>query len=434
MDAESTVKAFEGSNDIFDFGVRSDLNILNCWRAVNVAASASWISFQERFDFDLYDDGMIDMDEFIHYSRSVPIELNLLSSTVLHYQYVKCGGNPLIIPPLHSQTNGGVFSLIPGKLLLSDPPDDAAVAAAGKRDYADADGRRVFSSAFYADLLAHLGVALVVSFDDLPPAAAAAQCAAYAAAGVAYCAPDDLYAGAAGRGISLQSLDRFVALVEGCPGPVAVQCRQDPASGAARTHLAALMMRRCFSTAAEAEAWMHMVRPGRPAGPMDLALLEGLRAAGPRGRAGRARSLSICVCAAGGPPPLTSESPQPGSETAARLSALGRIDEHAEPSPASPLSSARTVPASPSQLPSVPASPSQLPSVPASPSQLSSAPASPSPPSPGEADQGTAGPGAATARGGAARPPQWRSGRAFSTSSPALWGGAGEGAAGDSDA
>ena len=216
---------------------------------------------------------------------------------------------PLIpIPKLHSPINGGIFNLIPGKLLLFEPPDDAAVAAAsaaaGTHGYADAAGRRLFSSAFCAALLADLGAAAVVSFDEpSPPAAAAAQRAAFAAAGLPYCGPDDLCAGAGGRGISLQSLDRFLALVAGSPGPVAVQCRQGAAGGAAHTHLAALMLRGSFPAAAEAEAWMRMVVPGRPAGPIDLELLEGLRAAGPAGRRGRARSLSISVFAGAGAAP-----------------------------------------------------------------------------------------------------------------------------------
>ena len=166
-------------------------------------------------------------------------------------------------------------------------------------------GSRLFSTDFCAALLADLGAAAVVSFDEpSPPAAADAQRAAFAAAGLAYCGPDDLCVGAGGRGISLQSLDRFLALVAGSEGPVAVQCRLGAAGGAARTHLAALMLRGYFPAAAEAEAWMRMVVPGRPAGPIDLEMLEGLRATAPAGRRGRARSLSISVCAGVGAAPL----------------------------------------------------------------------------------------------------------------------------------
>ena len=122
---------------------------------------------------------------------------------------------------------------------LRPPPDDHEDSAAGQTDFADIDGRRCFSSAFYTDLLAHLCAALFVSLDPLPPAAAAAQRAAYADAGLGYCALDDLCGGAGAR-MSLQSLDRLVSLVASSPWLVAVQGRGD---GLACVHLAAAELR-----------------------------------------------------------------------------------------------------------------------------------------------------------------------------------------------
>ena len=141
----------------------------------------------------------------------------------------------------NSPIHGKIITLVPGSLLLFDPrPDDHEVAAAGQTDFADIDGRRCFSSAFYyTDLLAHLGAALFVSLDPLQPAAAAAQRAAYADAGLGYCALDDLCGGAGAR-MSLQSLDRLVSLVASSPGLVAVQGRGD---GLACVHLAAAELR-----------------------------------------------------------------------------------------------------------------------------------------------------------------------------------------------
>ncbi len=175
-----------------------------------------------------------------------------------------------------SPINGEVVTLIPNQVILFEDPDDDAVRAAGERDFVDANGRRYFSTAFYADLLAHLGAKLVVCFDDAPPATVAADArrATYSAAGLGCCALEDLCSGGAGR-FSLQSHDRFIALVTGCPGPVAVQCRGALASSTACAHLTALILRlHRFPASAHAVAWMQMAHPGRLAEPIDLAQLE----------------------------------------------------------------------------------------------------------------------------------------------------------------
>jgi hypothetical protein len=177
--------------------------------------------------------------------------------------------------------------------MLFESPDDDAVAAAGGTHFADRDGRRAFSTAFYAELLAELGTALVVSFDDAAAADADAPHAAFAAAGIHYCALEDLGGGGEGR-LSLQTLDRFVSLVAGCPGLVAVQCRDDFHSGAAGTCLAALLLRqRSFPATAHALAWMRMVCPGPLARAVDLGLLERQRPDPAAWRLRRDRSLSL---------------------------------------------------------------------------------------------------------------------------------------------
>ena len=118
-------------------------------------------------------------------------------------------------------------------------------------------------------------MALVVSFDDVPPEPFAAaedeaRRAAFSAAGVGYCTLNDLCGGDGGGRLSLQSLDRFMSLVAGCPGPVAVQHRRGGASGVAGTHLAALMLRRgFFECTGDAMAWMQVRSPPSPPAMLD---------------------------------------------------------------------------------------------------------------------------------------------------------------------
>ena len=173
---------------------------------------------------------------------------------------------------MFSIVNGEVVTLVPGKLLLFQAPDDATVSSAGRHDYVDLDGRRHFSSAFYAALLADLGAALIISFD--PDRSECSHTAAYAAEGLAYYPLRTLCG--LGGGASLQSLDRFIALAAAAPGPVAVQWHSgQTASDVTATHLAALLMRHHnFATAGQALAWIRMVRPADPACPAALHVLD----------------------------------------------------------------------------------------------------------------------------------------------------------------
>ena len=143
-----------------------------------------------------------------------------------------------------------------------------------------------------------LGVVLVVSFD--PDRSECSHTAAYAAEGLAHYPLRALCDG--GAGASLQSLDRFIALAAAAPGPVAVQWRHDYSASAAATHLAALLLRRgSFATAGQALAWIRMVRPDVPTGPVDLQLLDSDWASpatdpgGPPRPRRRRRSLSACA-------------------------------------------------------------------------------------------------------------------------------------------
>jgi hypothetical protein len=221
-----------------------------------------------------------------------------------------------------SPINGEVITLIPNQIILFEDPDDEAVQGAGERDFVDANGRRYFSTAFYADLLAHLGARLVICFDDVLPATVAeARRATYSAAGIGCCTLEDLCSGGAGR-FSLQSLDRFITLVTSCPGLVAVQCCGAFANSTACAHLAALMLRRhSFSSTAHAVAWMQMTHPGRLNEAIDLAQLERhfSQQASPKARRNRSFSVSVHFGASTGAYSLLEEadpSPEPSSPLA----------------------------------------------------------------------------------------------------------------------
>ncbi len=193
-----------------------------------------------------------------------------------------------------SPINGDIVTLIPDQVILFEEPDDDIVQAAGEADFIDVDGRRYFSSAFYASLLAHLGTVLVVSFDTT---LSATRRAAFSAAGVECCTLEDLCSGGASQS-SLQSLDRFITLVTRSPGLVAVQCCSAFSSSIASTHLAALMLRqRSFSVTAHAVAWMQVAHPGRLTEGVDLVQLERQLSQQVTRKVRRDRSFSVSVCA-----------------------------------------------------------------------------------------------------------------------------------------
>eukprot|EP00291_Cryptomonas_curvata_P020066 CAMPEP_0172165784 /NCGR_PEP_ID=MMETSP1050-20130122/8609_1 /TAXON_ID=233186 /ORGANISM="Cryptomonas curvata, Strain CCAP979/52" /LENGTH=284 /DNA_ID=CAMNT_0012836303 /DNA_START=22 /DNA_END=873 /DNA_ORIENTATION=+ len=126
--------------------------LLEGWWSLQCAKNLGWINFQDPFQLDEGGDEMIRMDEYLHYCSPI---------------------------------NGSIHPLIPGRVLLFESTDDDLGHG---RMWADKDGRRCFSSAFHADLLAHLGAAAVVSFDDPDDDPDNARGAAFAAAGISYCA------------------------------------------------------------------------------------------------------------------------------------------------------------------------------------------------------------------------------------------------------
>ncbi len=72
FDAESTFSFFKHSKELFARGESGQVNILDCWYALDRAKSIGWIDFQEFFDIESdkeADTLTLDMEEFIHYSR-----------------------------------------------------------------------------------------------------------------------------------------------------------------------------------------------------------------------------------------------------------------------------------------------------------------------------------------------------------------------------
>eukprot|EP00291_Cryptomonas_curvata_P020454 CAMPEP_0172157512 /NCGR_PEP_ID=MMETSP1050-20130122/3829_1 /TAXON_ID=233186 /ORGANISM="Cryptomonas curvata, Strain CCAP979/52" /LENGTH=183 /DNA_ID=CAMNT_0012826743 /DNA_START=265 /DNA_END=813 /DNA_ORIENTATION=+ len=115
-------------------GVDGIMSVMDCWKALYHAKSLGWIDLSK--DPDLYFGEnncagckQLDLEECIHYSDPV---------------------------------NANLHIVLPGKLLfISNPvdlPDD--------RQWMDDGPRRLFSPAFYADLLSEFDVVLVICLED----------------------------------------------------------------------------------------------------------------------------------------------------------------------------------------------------------------------------------------------------------------------------
>jgi len=200
---------------------------------------------------------------------------------------------------LCSHLNGQLHHIAPGRLLAFPPPINGLPPG---QEWADADGRRAFGPAFYADLFAHLGVAAVVRIGADPASGSTADSAtggtAFAAAGLPVSdvpllseteaggdeAPESLHTDAAPAS-SPAMLDRLAALMDAVPGLVALQLPTDDAG--ARALVAAYIARRSRPPALprspterllqseevwaglegdEAAAWLHMALPCTAAG------------------------------------------------------------------------------------------------------------------------------------------------------------------------
>ena len=141
------------------------------------------------------------------------------------------------------------------------------------RSWVDIEGRRFFSSAFYADLLHFLGVSLVIALDDIadrdphPASSVAGSCRrVFAEHGVELLTLEELAPGSGCGRLSFQALDRFIALADAAAGPIGVTTRCHCSAGASEAHTlltAYLLRRKLLPGPAEAVAWLRIARPPR---------------------------------------------------------------------------------------------------------------------------------------------------------------------------
>ena len=113
---------------------------------------------------------------------------------------------------------------------------------------------RNFSPAFFADLYIDMGIVLVLNLDgsEYPREA-------FERRGIAVCSLFDPGAAEETRPFSLQVLDRFMTLVEGAGGGVAVHC--NGRLGYAAVLIAVYMLRkRLFLEPRDALSWVYLAR------------------------------------------------------------------------------------------------------------------------------------------------------------------------------
>ena len=154
---------------------------------------------------------------------------------------------------LDSPLNAELHEIVPGRLIIMRGPRDLPGGALW-RDVTKDDGRfrhRDFSPAHYADILAQLDVRAIVRCN-----APAYDSAGFEAAGIAVvdlCCED----------LAPPPVDvvaKFLAVVEGLPGAVAVHCGSG--RGRSGTLVALYLMKHHGFTAREAIGWLRIVRPG----------------------------------------------------------------------------------------------------------------------------------------------------------------------------
>ena len=154
---------------------------------------------------------------------------------------------------LDSPLNAELHEIVPGRLVIMRGPRDLPGGALW-RDVTTDDGRfrhRDFSPAHYADILAQLDVRAIVRCS-----APAYDSAGFEAAGIAVvdlCCED-------GAPPPVDVVAKFLAVVEGLPGAVAVHCGSG--RGRSGTLVALYLMKHHGFTAREAIGWLRIVRPG----------------------------------------------------------------------------------------------------------------------------------------------------------------------------
>jgi hypothetical protein len=166
----------------------------------------------------------------------------------LRYLYYLCHCSPI---------NGSVTKIIPCIFSICDSPDPSIH---GSLSYHEVDGTRRFSPDFYADLLHHLGVSMVLRLGgaDYDPAP-------FISRGIRVCGVEDLGCSAASlaEDADIGIFDRFAALAHAAGGPVALHGGPGGGKGLglAATLIAGWMAGLHFFPSAEAAvAWVQIAR------------------------------------------------------------------------------------------------------------------------------------------------------------------------------
>jgi hypothetical protein len=165
--------------------------------------------------------------------------------------------------------------VVPGKILIFKSPSAGLPRGA---QWVDSDGGRRFAPAFFADLLDYLGATLVVRCD-----AAEYDPEPFLDRGIAVeaLAPPTGDTAAAGA-LTLERLDRFLALADGTPGAIAIHCGGGHQHYAAALLAAYLVRSRLLADPVDAVSWLAMARSpaaAAPAAALD-AVLDRLHTAG----------------------------------------------------------------------------------------------------------------------------------------------------------
>jgi hypothetical protein len=205
---------------------------MDCWKALHNAKTLFWIDLSNDFDFqknDSSDRKRLDIDECVHYA---------------------------------DPANANLHILLPGKLLSISCPADLPDG----RQWMDDGARRHFSPAFYADLLGEFDVVLVLCLENC-----GYDCGPFTKRGIGV---EELHLRNDSPDL-LRAADRFLSLLRAAPGAVALHGSAD-ALRLAGALVSAHMMSRLGFGAADAAAWLRMVRPAllMPPEHLDLAALS----------------------------------------------------------------------------------------------------------------------------------------------------------------
>ena len=272
VDFDIVYPAFHRMHDILE-SLRSDdtgSSVFSGMRAIFQARKNCWIEFKETFEIGrTINPNLIAKDEYLHYARCFSKKLLALKTF-----------QNLMQTNSSSVANGSVFTIVPRKILMFLSPSANVPVS---QLWSDKSGAREYGVSFYAELLAYLGVGLVVRLEEQHKGDEI-----FELNGTQVCTLEDLGCRGARDRFSLQTLTRFVDVCRHAPGPVAV-CGDDRL---ACTLLTAYLLRDGhFADAAEAVSWIRIAR-GAAAAP-DYALLQARTSGG--GALGRKAQSLMCM-------------------------------------------------------------------------------------------------------------------------------------------